>query len=126
MLISAAQVRLSTIQATVTSLLMSYASFFALGNSNAISSIDLSNAYNGVSGYNVGAVGILVFFSNWAGPIWWSSAGILMLAHIVDPAPPATENDLKSRKWVEEERKLLSQAIAKGQPRKAGKDSSAS
>ena len=54
------------------SLLMQYSSFFALGGSNAISSIDLSNAYNGVSGYNIIAVGLLTFISNWAGPIWWT------------------------------------------------------
>ncbi|EFR03310.1 GPI ethanolamine phosphate transferase 2 [Nannizzia gypsea CBS 118893] len=65
---------LSTTEITVTSLLFQYASFFALGGSNAISSVDLSNAYNGVSGYNVGVVGILTFISNWAGPIWWVSA----------------------------------------------------
>lgn len=65
---------LSTTEITVTSLLFQYASFFALGGSNAISSVDLSNAYNGVSGYNVGVVGILTFVSNWAGPIWWVSA----------------------------------------------------
>ncbi|EXJ62486.1 hypothetical protein A1O7_02923 [Cladophialophora yegresii CBS 114405] len=53
-------------------LLFQYASFFAFGGTNSISTIDLSNAYNGVSGYNVGAVGILTFVSNWAGPIWWA------------------------------------------------------
>src|SRR5438046_2943378 len=44
-----------------TILIMQHVAFFALGNSNSISSIDLSNAYNGVSGYNVGVVGILTF-----------------------------------------------------------------
>jgi ethanolamine phosphate transferase 2 subunit G len=55
----------------ILALLLQYASFFAFGGTNSISTIDLSNAYNGVSGYNVGAVGILTFVSNWAGPIWW-------------------------------------------------------
>ena len=64
---------------TLTSIVFQYASFFAFGGSNAISSVDLSNAYNGVSGYNVGAVGILTFISNWAGPIWWVSASNLLL-----------------------------------------------
>lgn len=50
-----------------------------MGGSNAISSIDLSNAYNGVSGYNVVMVGILTFISNWSGPLWWSSAVTLLL-----------------------------------------------
>lgn len=70
---------LSTIEMTTTSLLLQHASFFAFGNSNAISSIDLSSAYNGVSGYNVLAVGILTFVSNWTGPIFWTSATTLLL-----------------------------------------------
>lgn len=65
---------LSNTEITITSLLMQYTTFFAFGGSNAISSIDLSNAYNGVSGYNVIFVGILTFIGNWAGPIWWVSA----------------------------------------------------
>ncbi|KAM5433367.1 major facilitator superfamily transporter protein [Microsporum canis] len=42
---------LSTTEITITSLLFQYASFFALGGSNAISSVDLSNAYNGQLGW---------------------------------------------------------------------------
>ena len=64
---------------TQTSVFLQYSSFFAFGGSNAISSIDLSNAYNGVSGYSVNAVGILTFLSNWAGPVWWMSASTLLL-----------------------------------------------
>ncbi|KAK5162534.1 hypothetical protein LTR04_003499, partial [Oleoguttula sp. CCFEE 6159] len=63
---------------TITMIILTHVSFFALENSNAISSIDLSNAYNGVSGYNALAVGMLLFLSNWAGPVWWTSAGMLM------------------------------------------------
>ena len=63
----------------LTSIILQFASFFALGGSNAISSIDLSNAYNGIGGYNVAAVGILTFVSNWAGPLWWMSAMNLLL-----------------------------------------------
>ncbi|KIW76089.1 hypothetical protein Z517_10834 [Fonsecaea pedrosoi CBS 271.37] len=64
---------------TILALLFQYASFFTFGSTNSIATIDLSNAYNGVSGYNVAAVGILTFVSNWAGPIWWSFA-ILQLS----------------------------------------------
>ena len=74
-----ADLDLSPIEITTTSLLLQHASFFAFGNSNAISSIDLSSAYNGVSGYNVVAVGILTFVSNWTGPIFWSSATTVLL-----------------------------------------------
>jgi len=59
-------------------LILQHVSFFALGNANAISSIDLSNSYNGVGGYNVVSVGILTFLANWSGPIWWTSAGVLL------------------------------------------------
>jgi ethanolamine phosphate transferase 2 subunit G len=67
-------------EVSLTSLLFQQSSFFALGGTNAISSIDLSNAYNGVSGYNVILVGILTFVSNWAGPIWWVSGTALLLS----------------------------------------------
>lgn len=60
-------------------ILLQHMSFFAFGGSNAISSIDLSSAYNGVSGFNVVAVGVLTFVSNWAGPIYWASATNLLL-----------------------------------------------
>ncbi|KAF4783318.1 GPI ethanolamine phosphate transferase [Colletotrichum scovillei] len=64
---------------STTSLLLQYASFFAFGGTNAISSVDLSSAYNGVGGFNVVAVGILTFVSNWVGPIYWASATNLLL-----------------------------------------------
>lgn len=70
---------LSLIEITTTTLLLQQTAFFALGNSNAISSIDLSSAYNGVDSYNVFAVGVLVFVSNWAGPLYFTSAGNLLL-----------------------------------------------
>ena len=63
---------LSPDELAITWVIFQHVAFFAYGGSNAISSVDLSNAYNGVSGYNVMAVGILTFVSNWAGPIWWS------------------------------------------------------
>ena len=67
---------LTSTELIVSSLLLQYSSFFAFGGTNAISSVDLSNAYNGVSGYSVVAVGLFTFISNWAGPIWWCSAFI--------------------------------------------------
>jgi ethanolaminephosphotransferase len=70
---------LSPDELTLTSIIFQYTSFFALGGSNSISSVDLSNAYNGVSDYNVGAVGMLTFFGNWAGPVWWSMTTLLVL-----------------------------------------------
>ncbi|KAH9221149.1 GPI ethanolamine phosphate transferase-like protein 2 [Leptodontidium sp. 2 PMI_412] len=73
---------LNLIEISTTSLLLQYMSFFAFGGSNAISSVDLSSAYNGVSGYNVLAVGILTFASNWTGPIYWTSATTIMLLRL--------------------------------------------
>ncbi|KAL4976195.1 alkaline-phosphatase-like protein [Aspergillus desertorum] len=75
-----ASMNLNSVEITVTSLLMQYITFFAFGGSNAISSIDLSSAYNGVGVYNVILVGVLTYVGNWAGPIWWVSATKLLRA----------------------------------------------
>jgi ethanolamine phosphate transferase 2 subunit G len=55
----------------ITHLLLQHVSFFSLGNSNSLSSIDLSNAYNGITTYSIPLVGLLTFISNWSGPLWW-------------------------------------------------------
>ncbi|KAL7945738.1 alkaline-phosphatase-like protein [Trichoderma barbatum] len=70
---------LSIAEITATSIVLQYTTFFAFGGSNAISSVDLSSAYNGISGFNVIAVGILTLISNWAGPIFWTSATNVLL-----------------------------------------------
>ncbi|KAI9677584.1 MAG: major facilitator super transporter protein [Caeruleum heppii] len=89
---------LSPTQITTTSLLFQHATFFALGGSNAISSIDLSNAYNGVSGYNVIAVGILTFVSNWAGAIWWTSATVILFVEGAGRSNHEVQNAKDSKK----------------------------
>jgi ethanolaminephosphotransferase len=96
-------IRFTHTQITISTLLLGYTSFFALGNSNAISSIDLSNAYNGVSGYNVLAVGVLVFASNWAGPIWWSLTAIKMLVHNSSLPKLVPQGKKPIRDWVAKE-----------------------
>ena len=75
---------------TLTSLFFQYVSFFAFGGSNAISSIDLSNAYNSIDGYNIVAVGVLTFCGNWAGPLWWTSATALLLSR----------RDKQYKRWI--------------------------
>ena len=70
---------LSLVEISTSSLLLSFASFFAFGGSNAISSVDLSSAYNGVAGFNVVVVGVLTFVSNWAAPIYWVFAANVLL-----------------------------------------------
>ncbi|KAJ5806133.1 GPI ethanolamine phosphate transferase 2 [Penicillium pulvis] len=72
---------LTGLEVTIVTLMMQYMTFFAFGGSNAISSVDLSSAYNGVGSYSVVMVGILTFVSNWAGPIWWVSMGHLLRSH---------------------------------------------
>lgn len=57
--------------ASVAYLVLQQVSFFAMGGSNALSSVDLSTAYHGLSSYNATIVGFLAFVSNWVGPIWW-------------------------------------------------------
>lgn len=79
-----ASMDLSVGEISLTSIVLQYASFFAFGGSNAISSIDLSNAYNGVSGYNISAVGFLTFCGNWAGPLWWTTATLVLLGRQQD------------------------------------------
>lgn len=71
---------LSWFEITLTTLILQHVSFFALGGANAISSVDLSNAYNGVAGFNVVVVGFLTFVSNWVGPVFWASTAPLLLA----------------------------------------------
>lgn len=98
------QLYLTPIQITISTLLLGQSSFFALGNSNAISSIDLSNAYNGISGFNVVGVGILTFLSNWAGPVWWSITAIKLLVETTSPPEEKEKNGKKkSRDWVKQE-----------------------
>lgn len=47
-------------------------SFFSMGNTNLLATVDLSNSYNGFKSYDVFLVGALTFFSNFSGPIFWS------------------------------------------------------
>ena len=70
---------LTAAEASTTTVLLQFAGFFALGGNNAMSGVDLSSAYNGVGGFNVFAVGALIFVGNWAASLWWVSAGNLLL-----------------------------------------------
>ena len=90
--------RLSESGLSLWTLILAHASFFALGGTNGISSIDLSNAYNGISSYNPIPVGFLLFVSNWAGPIYWSVAGtITSLSLASSDNPTALTNNAWSR-----------------------------
>lgn len=50
--------------------------FFSFGQTNSLNTVDLSNAYNGIKSYNIFAVGLLTFLSNFAGPIYWEFASL--------------------------------------------------
>nr|POE56678.1 gpi ethanolamine phosphate transferase 2 [Quercus suber] len=97
---------ISAVQLAITVLLLSHTYFFCFGGSNSISSVDLSNAYNGVGEYNIVAVGILLFSANWTGPIWWCSAAVLLT--LSKPVrPPQGSRLQEGRNWVDEEREKL-------------------
>ncbi|KAK4165415.1 GPI ethanolamine phosphate transferase 2 [Cladorrhinum sp. PSN259] len=70
---------LSPAEISLSALLLQYSSFFAFGGTNAVSSVDLSSAYNGVAEYSALSVGILTFISNWSGPVWWMLASAILL-----------------------------------------------
>jgi ethanolaminephosphotransferase len=108
---TAAQMGSQVLPVAFTSLLLSQTTYFAFGGSNSISSIDLSNAYNGVADYNIIAVGVLLFASNWAGAIWWCSAAVTLLLPRpqVEPTPAKLKASTSSsnRAWVDRERAQL-------------------
>ncbi|KAI5970473.1 LAS21 [Candida margitis] len=54
-------------------------SFFTMGNTNSLATVDLSNSYNGVQAYDVFLVGLLTFISNFAGPIYWSLSSLQLI-----------------------------------------------
>ncbi|KAJ5104042.1 hypothetical protein N7532_004571 [Penicillium argentinense] len=97
LLVSKSQ-NLSVSQVTLTTIILSQASFFAFGGSNTIASIDLTNGFNGVEAYNSIAVVLQTLFANWAGPTWWACGGIRILCVVNQPDPPCTPSPRKLAK----------------------------
>ncbi|KAL8290216.1 hypothetical protein RQP46_003155 [Phenoliferia psychrophenolica] len=66
-----------------TSLIIAFqrTSYFAFGGSNSLATVDLSQAYNGISTYSLPLVSLLTFLSNFAGPVFWSLATPSLLHH---------------------------------------------
>lgn len=64
---------------TLFSLCMQNLSFFSMGNTNLLATVDLSNSYNGFKSYDVFLVGFLTYVSNFAGPIFWSLASLQLI-----------------------------------------------
>lgn len=61
---------------TLALLILQNLTFFSFGQTNSLNTVDLSNAYNGITSYNIFAVGVLTFLSNFAGPIYWAFASL--------------------------------------------------
>ncbi|CDO95282.1 unnamed protein product [Kluyveromyces dobzhanskii CBS 2104] len=61
----------------ILSLCLQNLTFFQFGGTNSIATINLTNAYTGVSSdYNIYVVGVLMFVSNFAPSIYWALASI--------------------------------------------------
>lgn len=52
--------------------------FFQFGSTNSLSSVDLTNSFNGLTSYNMFLSGLLTYTCNWAGPIFWTVAHLYM------------------------------------------------
>ena len=121
---TASQIGSQVLPIAFSSLLLSQTTYFAFGGSNSISSIDLSNAYNGVGDYNIVAVGVLLFASNWTGAIWWCSAAVTLLLPRPqsEPTPSklTTTTSSSNRAWVDRARaQLHADAVAAITPPKS-------
>lgn len=74
----------------VISLILQNLTFFQFGGTNSIATVNLTNAYNGISGdYNIHVVGLLMCIGNFAPSIYWSMATL----------PTLFENKKKTDKW---------------------------
>ncbi|KAF9941236.1 major facilitator super transporter protein [Modicella reniformis] len=85
-------------------LLWTLSSFFLFGNSNSIASIDISNAYVGIQAYDIVLTGVLTFVSNWAGPIWWCLAGVIVMKWDMELELAWAKQDQEARLKEEEEK----------------------
>ncbi|OBA20557.1 alkaline phosphatase-like protein [Metschnikowia bicuspidata var. bicuspidata NRRL YB-4993] len=79
--IKASEINTQVVLITLFSLCLQNLSFFSIGNTNLLATVDLSNAYNGISEYNIASVGILTFVSNFAVAIYWSIVATELLAN---------------------------------------------
>lgn len=64
---------------TIWNIVVSNLSFFLTGGTNLLATVDLSNAYNGVSNYQIEIVSVLTFVSNFSGPIFWSLSTVQLI-----------------------------------------------
>lgn len=74
-----ANVDQTVIITSVFTLCLQNLSFFSMGNTNLLATVDLSNAYNGIKEYQVIPIGILTFICTYVGPIYWSLSSLQII-----------------------------------------------
>jgi ethanolaminephosphotransferase len=74
-------------------LLLQNLTFFQFGSTNSLSSVDLTNSFNGLSSYNIFLSGLLTCTANWAGPIFWT------ISHLYLVFSKIPQNKIQSLKW---------------------------
>ncbi|GAA5962537.1 hypothetical protein JCM3765_003721 [Sporobolomyces pararoseus] len=70
---------LSRLSFAFLSVALQFCSFFALGGSNSLATVDLSQAYNGLKSYSFPLVTLLTYLSNFSGPIFLSLSSRFLL-----------------------------------------------
>ncbi|CDK26215.1 unnamed protein product [Kuraishia capsulata CBS 1993] len=64
---------------TVFSIILQHLSFFSSGSTNSLSTVDLTNSFNGVSDYGLISVGVLTYISNFGGPLFVILSSLVLL-----------------------------------------------
>ncbi|ODV60015.1 mannose-ethanolamine phosphotransferase LAS21 ASCRUDRAFT_8799 [Ascoidea rubescens DSM 1968] len=64
---------------TIFTLILQHLSFFSSGSTNSLSTVDLTNSYNGLTNYNLFITGVLTFTSNFASPIYWNFINLKLI-----------------------------------------------
>lgn len=72
---------LSPPETATTVLLLGQSAFYSMGRNNSIATLDLLNGFNGLDESSMAGVMLQTILSNWIGPVWWSFAGLRLLAH---------------------------------------------
>ncbi|CDR44716.1 CYFA0S15e01882g1_1 [Cyberlindnera fabianii] len=84
---------------TIVLLVLQNLTFFSMGQTNSLNTVDLSNAYNGVKSYDLVAVGVLTFLSNFAGPIYWACAALPIMFECLGSSKDNKWGALRAR-WI--------------------------
>ncbi|GAA5864210.1 hypothetical protein JCM1840_006702 [Sporobolomyces johnsonii] len=70
------------------------ASFFGLGGSNSLATVDLSQAYNGVTSYSLPVVSLFTYFSNFSGAIFFAVSARMLSTSPLSPSSTARAHTL--------------------------------